>query len=51
MYPRSAYAGDFIDNAAGGRKTGAIGDNQVAYGVDLQKIIGIAGAKDHALLG
>ncbi|NPD66799.1 carbohydrate porin (plasmid) [Lichenicola cladoniae] len=52
VYLRSAYTGDFIDYAAGGRKTGAIGDNQVAYGVDLdlQRIVGIAGGEVHALI-
>lgn len=52
VYLKGSYTGDFIDYVAGGRQTGAIGDNQVAYGVDLdlQRIMGIAGGEVHALI-
>lgn len=52
IFLRGNYTGDFIDYAAGGRQTGAIGDNQVAFGadLDLETIMGVAGGEVHALI-
>ena len=52
VYLNGNYTGDFIDYAAGGRQTGAIGDDQVPFGIDLdlQTIMGVAGGEVHALI-